>query len=259
MSKFHQLTSYISYWLNQENEHSLHSPYVYDLFKNVIANKQSKKQFYDEIEKVRNQFDSSDKKIELVGLGSKSQLKRASKISSIVSGGVTKVKYNQLLDRLIEYLNAKIVVELGTSLGINTLYLASDKNRKVFTFEGNPSLVAISQAVFEGNDRSNITIIEGNIDDTLPHFLQVNEKIDFVFIDANHTYSATKNYFELFLNKSHDKFCLVFDDIHRNTEMEKIWNEIKSNFEITLTIDLFQMGIAFVDPELTKQDYILTY
>lgn len=259
MSKIHQVFSYLSYWLNQENEHSLHAPYVYDLYKNVIINKHSKKQFYQEIEKVRSQFERSDKTIELNGLGSKSNVSSANKISSIAKYGVTKTKYNRLLDRLIDYLEAKTIIEFGTSLGINTLYLASEKDRKVYTFEGNSSLCAISQAVFEGNNRSNIEIIEGDINDQLPPFLQAHEKIDFIFFDANHTYQATKEYFDLTLRKAHDKTCFIFDDIHRDSEMEKVWAEIKARFETTLTIDLFQIGIVFINPELSKQDYTLTF
>ena len=259
MSKIHQAFSFLSYWLNQENEHSIHSPYVYDLYKNVIIDKHSKKQFYNEIEKVRHQFIHSDKTIELNGLGSKPNVKSSNKISSIAKHGVTKSKFNRLLDRLLDHLEAKSIIELGTSLGINTLYLAAEKNRKVYTFEGNSSLCAISQAVFEGNNRSNIEVIEGNIDDLLPHFLQTHDKFDFVFFDANHTYKATKNYFELIHRNAHDKTCFVFDDIHRDAEMERVWEEIKSNFETTLTIDLFQIGIAFINPELNKQDYTLTF
>ncbi|QSE96131.1 O-methyltransferase [Fulvivirga lutea] len=259
MSFLHQFKSLISYWLNEENEHSLHSPFVYDLYQKVIKKKPLAKSCYEKIEQVRTQFLNSDKEIELTDLGSKSTLKGSNKISTIASQGITKRKYCHFLDRLADYLEAKNIVELGTSLGINTLYLSCEASRKVTTFEGNPSLVAIAQAVFEGNKRNNVSTIEGDINDTLPKYLQQASGIDMVYFDANHTYEATMNYFKLIRKKCKDKACLVFDDIHRNAEMEKAWKDIKDDFEVTLSIDLFQFGLIFVDPEIRKQNHILTF
>ncbi|MEQ8927924.1 MAG: class I SAM-dependent methyltransferase [Fulvivirga sp.] len=259
MSFLHQFKSLISYWLNEENEHSLHSPFVYDLFQKLIKQKHVAKPCYQEIEQIRTQFINSDKEIELTDFGSKSTLNASNKISTIASRGITRKKYCQFLDRLADYLEAKNIIELGTSLGINTLYLSCEPSRKVVTFEGSASLVAIAQAVFEGNNRSNVTVVEGNINNTLPKYMHQASDIDLVFFDANHTYEATLNYFNLIQKRCNDKACLVFDDIHRNAEMERAWNEIKEKFEVTLSIDLFQFGLIFINPEIRKQDHILTF
>lgn len=256
MSKIHQLFSYFSYWLNEENEHSLQAPFIYDLYKKVIKSKDIRSEFED-IEKVRSQFLKSDKIIDVVDYGSGST--KSKKISKIVSMGISSKKYAQLLNKLINYLDAKRIIELGTSLGITTLYLSTEQDSTITTFEGDPSLSAIASAVFAGNNRKNVSIIEGNIDATLPSFIDTSQKVDLVYFDANHTFEATTSYFDMLLKLVHDNTCFVFDDIHRSAEMERAWNKIKAYFEVTLTVDLFQMGIVFFNPEIRKQDYTLTF
>ncbi|HNP18590.1 MAG TPA: class I SAM-dependent methyltransferase [Fulvivirga sp.] len=257
MSKKHQLLSYISYWLNEENEHSLHSPFVYELYKKVIIQKNNKP-IYPNIEQIRYQFIQSKKVLNVQDFGSGEERSSERKIADIAAKGLSRRKYSELFERLIHFLEAKKIVELGTSLGINTLYLANGNNKEITTFEGDPSLAAIAAAVFEGNDK-NVNIIEGNIDKTLPTFLQKKEAFDFVLFDANHRYAPTMDYFNQFLRHKHDTTCFVFDDIHFNEEMESAWAKIKSHYEVTVSIDLFQVGLIFFNPELRKQDYILAF
>ncbi|MEQ8243323.1 class I SAM-dependent methyltransferase [Fulvivirga sp.] len=260
MSFIHQTFSYFNYWLNEENEHSLHSPFIYELYKKVILDT-NRKPLFPDIEKVREQFALSTNTIEVVDLGSGSNVSKNNqrKISDIATKGISKRKFSELYERLIRHFDYNIVVELGTSLGVNTLYLSKNKDSRVFTFEGDPSLAAIASAVFEGNEKTNTEVIEGNIDQTLPLFLNKYKKVDFALIDANHTYKATLAYFNLFLSHISDHTCLVFDDVHINREMEKAWNEIKSHYQVTVTIDLFQVGLVFFNPEIRKQDFILTF
>lgn len=260
MTHFHQLLSYIKYWLHQENQHSLHAPFVYNLYKKTVTNHSTKKAYAD-IELVRKHFHTSKRRISVSDYGSGSHIEKTPErhLSKIASKGTTKAKYAQFLDRLIDHLEAAAILELGTSLGITSLYLSIENKRTLTTFEGAPSLVTIAQAVFEENGRTNIKIIDGNIDNTLPLHLKNNKSVDFVFIDANHTYTATLRYFKLLLQAKHKDTCFVFDDIHLTPKMERAWAEIKSHHEVTLSIDLFQIGIVFFNPMLRKQHYTLTY
>ena len=76
MSFIHQTLSYLSYWLNEENEHSLHSPFIYELYKKVILDT-NKKPLFPDIEKVRHQFAQSTNTIEVVDLGSGSNVAKS--------------------------------------------------------------------------------------------------------------------------------------------------------------------------------------
>ncbi|MEO7264530.1 MAG: SAM-dependent methyltransferase, partial [Ferruginibacter sp.] len=53
-------------------------------------------------------------------------------------------------------------------------------------------------------------------------------------------------YFSILLNHSTSSTVLIFDDIHWSAEMEAVWEEIKTHKAVTLTIDLFFIGIVFL-------------
>lgn len=261
MSKLYQLTSYFKYWLNAVDKHSLQAPFIYELYTTVIKTDTMTHEF-EAIEGIRDKYKRSSESIPVVdfGAGSKVSNGHTRKIKDIASRGLTQKKYSELLYRLCKFLDAKNIVELGTSLGINTLYLAaSNKNVAVSTFEGSPSLCEIAKDTFEQAYTNNIRIVEGNIDDNLQAFIDNSPPIDIAFIDANHRYAPTVSYFNTMLTKLHDQSCLIFDDIHWSEEMDKAWKEIRSHYRVSLSIDLYQMGLVFFNPDLRKQHYVLQF
>jgi hypothetical protein len=52
---------------------------------------------------------------------------------------------------------------------------------------------------------------------------------------------------------------LVLDDIHWSTEMENAWKKIKQHKRVTLAIDIFDAGLVFFRPLLSKQHYTLSF
>jgi len=180
-------------------------------------------------------------------------------ISEIAQKSLTNVKFSSLYQRIITDNKFSTIVELGTSLGINSLYLASTAGTKVATFEGSDQIAAIAETTFEFAGASNISIIKGNISQTLSRHIQMLRKIDFVFMDANHTYEATVQYFKTIVNRLHEKSIVVVDDIHLHSGMEKAWRELKRDELVYGSADLYRAGILFFDPSLNKQHVILQF
>ncbi len=79
--------------------------------------------------------------------------------------------------------------------------------------------------------------------------------MDFVYMDANHTYEATMRYWQALLPLAHEKTVFVLDDIHHSQEMEQAWEAIKADEKVSSTIDFFHFGLAFVDPHYIKRHY----
>jgi predicted O-methyltransferase YrrM len=252
-----QLKAFIRHWLHVVDEHSIHSPYFFDFYRNIIKGSSSP---VAEIETLRTQLLNNPLEliVEDFGAGSTDLKGAKRKLSDIAKTSLSDPVYSSLYLRIIQFINAERIVELGTSLGVNTLYLAQGKDSKVFTFEGSKALANVALTNFEYFDKNNIQLIEGNIDSTLSDFLQDPAKINFALMDANHRYAATMKYFDMMVMRLDEESILVVDDIHWSAEMEKAWNELKANELVYGSIDLFRCGILFFEPGLNRQHYVLS-
>ncbi|HRE68529.1 MAG TPA: class I SAM-dependent methyltransferase [Cyclobacteriaceae bacterium] len=177
-------------------------------------------------------------------------------LSKITATSASPKEVCEFLLRIIYHIQAKAIVELGTSVGLTTLYLAHQSDSHVTTFEGNKSLIHVALTHFEYFHKTNIRIVTGNIDQTLPDFIQNPAKIDFALMDANHRYTPTMRYFELLAKRIHTKGVIVMDDIYYSPEMTKAWQEIKRHPLVYGSVDLFRCGLLFFDPALNRQHYV---
>lgn len=235
----------------------MHSPFFFDFYEKVIQNK-SGFPGLPQIESVREKLLQSTMEITIEDLGAPSQHFKDQKrpLAKVAATSAQSKKQAELLYRIVQHIHATSIVELGTSVGLTTLYLANNTESRVTTFEGNAYLINIAKTHFEIFNATNIKLIEGNIDSALPRFLQNPGKIQFALLDANHRYEPTLRYFQQLSRRMDDKGVIVVDDIYYSTEMERAWNELKHNELIYGSIDLFDMGILFFDPALNRQHYI---
>jgi predicted O-methyltransferase YrrM len=255
VKQIRQVLKYLYHCITARNTggFGVHSPYVYNFIQYAIREKYSY-YIFDEIEKERKILQKNKKTIRVTDFGTGNN--RTRQIAEIASKSLKNKKQAQFLFRIIRYLNCRHVVELGTSLGITTLYLATgNKNISCTTFEGCPETAELARQIFQKKKAKNISLIEGNINETLDIQLKKISSPDFIFIDANHQGSSLIEYFETCLNYSTTKTIIVVDDIYWSADMEKAWKTIEENPRVTTTLDLFHLGIVFLNPDLTKKHY----
>jgi predicted O-methyltransferase YrrM len=257
VDRLHHITSYLQYRARAGNAHQLHSPYAYQLYNDVIA---AKKNYYcfSNIEALRLKMMQDNTSFEKQEFGTGKNKKV--RVCEIAKRSVKPAKDSQLLFKLIEYAHSKRILEIGTSLGLSTAYMASvDSKSKVITLEGCAHTLDIANKNFELLRLKNIQSIQGNFKDTLSTALYQLGEVDFVFFDGNHQYNATMDYFNQCLKYKHHKSIFVFDDIYWSKEMTQAWKEICAHDSITLSIDLFNVGLVFFSTELSKQHFILQF
>lgn len=255
---WHRIKSYIQYIGCRKNRFDIHSPFVYDYIDQVLPMARYKKT-YEPIEKLRHQLLKNDETICITDLGTgiNGKKKYERKISAIAKNSLKKSKYYRLLAQSIRYFNCNSILELGTSLGISTLYLA-EHSKKVHTIEGCPSTAAIAKKQFELADKKNIFSHIADFEHSLDVLL--NEiSFDLVYIDGNHTYEATIRYTEKIIRYTKSFCVIVLDDIYWSTDMTKAWQEIKRMKSINTTIDYFEFGIAFINCDLSKENFVINY
>lgn len=74
----------------------------------------------------------------------------------------------------MNHFQPKTILELGTSLGISTSYLASvNSESNIFTIEGSEEIAKIAKNNFKELELTNVRSISGNFDSELPLLLYV--------------------------------------------------------------------------------------
>ena len=123
---------FLSYNFRARGLHQIHSPFLFELYQNVIL-QNSAYYSYSKIENLRIQLLASKEMIEIEDFGTGAMTNREKKISvaSIANHHIKSSKYGQVLFRLINYFKSENILELGTSLGITTLYLATPNPKKI--------------------------------------------------------------------------------------------------------------------------------
>lgn len=255
---------YLKYYCTASNGkgHGIHSPFVFE-FVTKVMNDDRHFYAYNNIENLRRLMLSDPRQVsfEDMGAGSRIQKTRTRKIKDIAASALKPKKYGQLLFRMVEQYSPGTILELGTSLGITTAYLASaGEKARVITMEGADSVAEVAEQNFRKLQLDNIRLVRGNFDETLETTIADAGKIGLAFIDGNHRYEPTLRYYHTLLPALDEYSILIFDDIHWSSEMEQAWEEIKQQPDVTLSIDLFFIGLVFFRKEnKVKQDFTIRF
>lgn len=254
MPLFSMARAYVSYWTAAKTAHGIHSPFVFDFYNHVWKGPPGEP--IASIEALRREAlaDPSELTVTDLGAGSSHTPGKQRKIASLAKHSAKPIFWVTFLTRLLKHYHYNRVLELGTSLGFTSAYLAHQA--QVTTVEGCPSIAQRARMHF---DRLGLhpEVHVANIDTWLPTIFPQLDPFDVIFLDANHQLESTLRYADILLAHLPAQGCLVLDDIHWSNGMEKAWNQIIRDPRVTVSIDVFGMGIVFVRPQQAKEHFIL--
>ncbi len=257
-----RLSSWLSYQFKARHYKGfgIHSPFVFFLVRELFWENHA---FYafEKMNAARSMLLRNRQRINVATLGAPSVNPGKQKtIRKLVAESSFPDRYGKLLFRLINFFTPETILELGTGSGLATLSLAFPHSKaKIISIDGNAELHGVAKNLFEVAGVKNVELFTGSFRQHLPVILKETERVDFVLFDGDHRYKATLDYFEMCLTKAHNDSVFVFDDIHWSPEMEEAWSEIIGRPEVTVSIDLFRIGIVFFRKECTKQHYMVRY
>ena len=263
----YRLLSWLRHLLSAWNTggEGVHSPYLFEWVRMVMSDKHAY-YVWEDIEALRAEMLRDNRMIAFVDYGSgKKQLgdivQEERLVRDIAKGSLARKQYAQMLFRLVNWLGdgrSLNIVELGTSLGVTTSYLAAvDSRNRVVTLEGCEAVAEIAKENWRKLGLRNIECRLGEVSvDSLQCVVDaLTGGVDVAYIDANHTYASTREYFNVLAANVHEKSVIVVDDIHHSKEMERAWKAICADARVTSTIDLYQMGLVFFDKHYWKRNY----
>ncbi|PCH92252.1 MAG: SAM-dependent methyltransferase [Bacteroidetes bacterium] len=253
MRKLYFIKKYFQHQLRAASASSIENQSVKDTITNIIKRD---KRFYifSVIESLRAQMLLSSDSIHVEDYGTGISGNR--KVKSIATKSLKSAKHGQMLFRLVNHLQAKTILELGTSLGITTLYLSKvSENSRVITLEGSYEIANIALKNFRRLKANNIELVQGDFKNTLPEALAKLNLLDLCFIDGNHSEKPTLDYFNQVVDKCNEAAVIVIDDIHWSKEMTGAWRKIQDHSKAWVSVELFNLGMVFLKPGTRKEYY----
>ncbi|MBC8053319.1 MAG: class I SAM-dependent methyltransferase [Sphingobacteriaceae bacterium] len=261
MINWQLLKSFVKHRLKAKARHGVHSPFVYNLIDKVIYDFKPRRD-YESIEHLRKSLLADEREIIITDLGAGSHVNnnKRKKISHLAKNALKPKKLSQLIYRIANDRQPANIIELGTCLGLTTSYLARAVPRAaVVSIEGCPQTALIAKEVIQRLEITNVKLLTGNFDTLLPEIISQTHTLDFVFVDGNHRKDATLNYFYWCLSKVNEDTVLIFDDIYWSKGMEEAWHEIKNHPEVSVTVDLFWIGLVYFRKGQAKEHFYIKY
>jgi predicted O-methyltransferase YrrM len=249
------LRSRIAFYSRARTSYDIQSPFLFDFIKNVLDTDKDYYRF-SEIEALRSKLLSSDQSIEITdhGAGSRRLHNTRRKISDIARSSLSSPQKCRVLFNIAHHYQRKKILELGTSLGISSSYLAvANSNASVYTIEGDSRIAGIAQEIHKQAGLDNIRVIQGTFENKLDDVLESIGCPDLIYIDGHHTKEATLRYFEKVIQYTNKQSILLFDDIYWSKGMQEAWEIITKSREVTLCVDLFYLGVVFLNTDLQKE------
>jgi len=261
---FFRVVAYLRYLIlsGHRKGHGIHSPFVYDLVSRVFRNKLDP-DIVLYIEKIRRKMISDTSTIEINDLGAgsvKAKYDKKRKVSEIARYSSVSRKYGILLSSISKEFGKPYMIELGTSLGISTMYMAlASPDTLMITIEGCSKTARIASENFDQAKVKNIELHKGSFDEVLPEILDSCKTPGLVFIDGNHRREPLLRYFALIADNSGNNTVVIIDDISLSQEMAQAWREIKSHSKVSVTIDTGRMGVVFFRESINRNHFIVRY
>lgn len=182
------------------------------------------------------------------------------KVSDIARYSVVSKKYGVFLSNMSKTFGSPFILEFGTSLGVSTMYLAAScAEATVITMEGCKETSDIASGNFKEAGLTNIRLMNGSFEGLLPSLRSESITPGLVFIDGNHRKESVIRYFSQVADMSYKNTVVIIDDINSSREMAEAWSEIRNHRDVTLSIDIFRMGIVFFRQGLNHFNYVVRY
>lgn len=218
---------YLKYLLQRKTEFSVHSPFVYDFMKKVLYDRGSNRD-YDLMLRISRLLDGKK-------YPTRSRRKEA-----------------RLLYRLVRYFEPETVLTFGRLSALNTSALALGNLQTKVCLEQSSDFLETLNAM----GVVNVSLIRHNQEEEEQF---ERENTGFVYYSLDDFGEDTWNNLEDGFGEVDEDTVLVFEGIHHSHRTEAAWEAIKANEDVTLSIDVYSIGMVFFRDGIEKQDFVLKY
>jgi predicted O-methyltransferase YrrM len=255
-----RINQYLLHRWRAQGKSSLRSPFVLDFYEQVLKAVSTKETnataaFARSLRKDKTTIQRKDFG---AGHGGKGGGSYPSSIAETARRSSRRHGEGRLLYAMVKHYQPQRMLELGSHLGISTLYQAQamPTEGQCISLEGDPTLARLAQKHLDTFNLKNVRIVEGAFAATLPDLGLAEFRPDYVFLDGDHRYEPVLQYVAAILPHMPPQSILILDDIYWSKGMARAWKALCAMEECTITIDLFYFGICFVRMPEAKAHFV---
>ena len=222
----------------------VHSPFVYDLITNVVAETHGY-YAYDDISLVRLQLLQNERLIQY-------EDRRIAVKKAVQRYGISP-KEGKFLFRLANHYQPRTILSVGSSMGLAPLCLTRyDSSVHCITLEREQDLAEIATHFLSKKINPALKIKTGVYQALIPESIEELQHIDCVFIGKDVGIYDWDTVFEQCAPSIRDTTFFVLTGIRSSTEKQHYWTQFRQRPSVSVAIDLYDLGLMFFQPKLHK-------
>lgn len=242
----------IRFYVKSITIYDIHSPFVASFIEFVLMDRRMYYAF-DAIEMFRGILLKNKYPIWVSGYGSGSEKDavQVMEIRDLVRIGAASPFIGRCLFRTMLYQKPGNVLELGTSLGVTTLYLRmASKVSPFISIEGGEELAAQARNNLSRMGCSDVEVVTGHLPEAIAQVLPRFSVLDLVYAGRGQSPDAVYSCFQACLDKAGPGSVFIIADIHCSDEMEEYWARMRAHPRVRVSLDVFRLGFLFFDDRL---------
>ncbi|MCS7018787.1 MAG: hypothetical protein RMJ87_12415 [Cytophagales bacterium] len=250
------LVNYLRYLLSAKTLHHIHSPFVYRLHSQIVL---PRKQYYD-FELLRQFFRplTIDKTtISNLGAVEVSKFFFRPTVSAIIQNFEPSQRVAELLYKLVDFLHPQTILVAGCNAGVAIHYLAKGWHKsKLVGIEPCQPLAQLTEKT--ASAFSQVQILHADWQEGIQTAAQFSPVLDLIWLNTRHAesmYFVWKNCLPIL----HHQGAAVFHLRCRTSAMEQMWQQIIAEERVRFSIDLWEVGMVFIDNRQPKQHFVLRW
>lgn len=212
------------YKIRHHKGHGIHSPFVFGFINRVIEEKTAY-YAYNEIKSYLNKFPDVKQPED---------------------------KVSQLYFKVVNYFNPQNILELGSGTGVNSLYISAvSAGCNCTCVEQDPNKYKVAKEIYQDWER-NITFSP-----QIP--FNISHPFDCIFINLKNYKDSIETIKEFLLSNVNSNGFVFVDGIRTNKTQQMLWKMLIQDQRVTISMDLFEIGILFFNTKYIKRNYKLSF
>lgn len=221
--------------------YGVHSPFVFRLITYVIGQKKCAYYAYDAMDRLRL------------------KLKHDSETQAVEKQTISKKK-GELLFRLANEFQPRLMLQVGASQGMAALYMtAYSKSASCQLWEADEEQADLAEKVLKKANAAQVELCRGGYETLVKRASSEAKQFDCFFFHLSDNVETLRKLLPLYLSSARADAVFIVDDIRACKAMKELWRELIQREDVTVSIDLYDMGLLFVNKKYNKKNYTVYY